>query len=262
MTNTNKTLYIPLYGKAKVSGMGIILNDKKAEDIWKRAGFELKGKARSKWLAYYMSMRAKIFDLETEKRLEKLPCSTVLHIGCGLDSRCERVHSNNLWYDIDLEAVVNERRKYFSENNSYRMLSADATQPQKWLHNFEKGSDAVVIMEGVTMYLRRSDMDSLVLALQEYFSNVILIADFYTVFGAKASKYKNPVKSVGAQIVSGMDSPYELILNSGIDYREEINMTPDFLINELPYKDKGIFRRLFAGSFAKKIYRMFVYEIK
>lgn len=34
MDNVNKTLYIPLYGKAYVSRKGIISNDKKAEEIW------------------------------------------------------------------------------------------------------------------------------------------------------------------------------------------------------------------------------------
>ena len=34
MNNVNKTLYIPLYGKAYVSKKGIILSDKKAEQIW------------------------------------------------------------------------------------------------------------------------------------------------------------------------------------------------------------------------------------
>ena len=62
MTEVNKTLYIPLYGKALCSRKGIILNDKKAEEIWGKAGFPLKGKSRSKWLAYYMGMRAAVFD--------------------------------------------------------------------------------------------------------------------------------------------------------------------------------------------------------
>ena len=34
MDNVNNTLYIPLYGKAKVSQMGIILEDRTAEKIW------------------------------------------------------------------------------------------------------------------------------------------------------------------------------------------------------------------------------------
>ena len=69
MDNINKTLYIPLYGKSFVSKKGIILKDEKAENIWEQEGFALSGKAKSKWLAYYMSMRARVFDDWTEKKL-------------------------------------------------------------------------------------------------------------------------------------------------------------------------------------------------
>ena len=62
MNNVNKTLYIPLYGKSLVSKKGILLHDPKAEAIWEAEGFALKGKARSKWLAYYMGMRSAVFD--------------------------------------------------------------------------------------------------------------------------------------------------------------------------------------------------------
>lgn len=51
MEPTNKTLYIPLYGKALVSRMGILLHDISAEEIWRSEHFHLRGKARSKWLA-------------------------------------------------------------------------------------------------------------------------------------------------------------------------------------------------------------------
>ena len=54
MDNVNKTLFIPLYGKALVSKKGIILSDRKAEEIWSEEGFPLKGKSRSKWLAYFL----------------------------------------------------------------------------------------------------------------------------------------------------------------------------------------------------------------
>ena len=48
MNNVNKTLYIPLYGKSYVSKKGIILKDKKAEEIWEKEQFKLKGKSKSK----------------------------------------------------------------------------------------------------------------------------------------------------------------------------------------------------------------------
>ena len=110
MDNVNKTLYIPLYGKAFVSRRGIILKDRKAELIWDKEGFPLKGKSSSKWLAYYMAMRAAVFDDWLIKRLEEDKNATVLHIGCGMDSRTERVGDHgHKWYDVDFPEVTRLR---------------------------------------------------------------------------------------------------------------------------------------------------------
>ena len=62
MDGVNKTLYIPLYGKSLVSKKGVILKDTRAEEIWEKEHFQLKGKSKSKWLAYFMAMRARVFD--------------------------------------------------------------------------------------------------------------------------------------------------------------------------------------------------------
>ena len=73
MTEVNQTLFIPLYGKAKVSKQGIIIKDPIAEKIWDAEGFEVYGKSKSKWLTYNMAMRAKIFDTWVEKMLLQNP---------------------------------------------------------------------------------------------------------------------------------------------------------------------------------------------
>ena len=56
MNDVNKTLYIPLYGKAKVSKQGILLKDAMAEKIWELESFKMKGKSKSKWLSYNMAI--------------------------------------------------------------------------------------------------------------------------------------------------------------------------------------------------------------
>ena len=82
MDNVNKTLYIPLYGKAYVSRRGLLLKDKKAEQIWEAEGFPLKGKAKSKWLAYNMDMRSAVFDRWTQKMAAAHPDMDTLVLGC------------------------------------------------------------------------------------------------------------------------------------------------------------------------------------
>ena len=123
MNQVNKTLYIPLYGKALVSKKNILLRDLKAEFIWNKEQFELKGKSKTKWLAYYMGMRSRVFDDWVSKNIDET--CVVLHLGCGLDSRVLRVKHNCMWIDVDFESVLDERKKYYEENDLYKMISSD-----------------------------------------------------------------------------------------------------------------------------------------
>ena len=259
MDNVSKTLYIPLYGKAYVSRKGILLKDKMAEEIWQREGFPLKGKAASKWLAYHMGMRAKVFDAWIEERLAEQPHAVVLHIGCGLDSRSERVDRHGReWFDIDFPEVIAERRKYFREGEGYHLLSADIRE-QGW-EEAVPGGRAIVVMEGISMYLQPKELLQLLQRLRTHFEQMDLLMDCYTTFGAKATKYKNPINEVGVTVAYGMDDPKGLADAAGFAYVAEHSLTPAHLIAQLPNKEQGIFRALFAGKFARKLYRL--YEFK
>lgn len=261
MNGINKTLYIPLYGKSSVNKKGIILNDPKAQEIWEREGFQLHGKSKSKWLTYYMAMRAKVFDDWTKSQLQSSSSAIVLHIGCGMDSRVERIGNiNNLWYDIDFPQVIEERKKYYSQSDNYKMFCADASKTE-WLAELPKAENSIVIMEGISMYLSTKQLSQLFVALQKQFKRVNLLADFYTVFGAKASKYKNPVKDVGAEIVSGLDDPKLLEENNGIRFINEKTMTPSDLINQLKGAERIFFKVMFGSRLTRKIYRLYEYEI-
>lgn len=257
MDAVNKTLYIPLYGKAYVSKKNILLKDKTAEQIWEKEGFPLKGKAASKWLAYHMGMRAAVFDRWTEARMEAWADAVILHIGCGMDSRCLRVeHRGRNWYDIDFPEVIRERKRYFPERDGYHMVAADM-RTEVWKQQIPAGNRAIVVMEGLSMYLRPEELEKLLKSLKEYFKDVALLMDVYSNFGAKVSKYKNPINEVGVTTVYGMDDPAGLAQNTGLQYVKEHAMTPLDMIAELSPSERVIFSNLFAGSFARKIYRIY-----
>ena len=257
MESVNKTLYIPLYGKALVSKKGIILDDKKAEEIWESEGFPLKGKSKSKWLAYYMAMRAKVFDRWVTEKIRTKENCVVLHIGCGVDSRIERVSPEILWYDIDFPSVIEARKKYFAETPLYRMLAGDVRQLD-WLLGLPNGN-AVVLLEGVSMYLSPTEIKTFFSALAQHFASVDVLMDAYTEFGAKMSKYRNPVNDVGVTAVYGFDNSATVAENTGICLVEELTMTPPDLIEQLVGLEKFIFQKLYAGKIARKTYRLYAY---
>ena len=254
MNNVNKTLYIPLYGKAEVSRKGVILHDPKAEEIWAAEGFPLKGKAKSKWLSYYMGMRAAVFDRWLRQQMGADPEAVILHIGCGMDSRCQRVGARgHRWYDIDFPDVIAERKRYYQENEDYRMIASDVTASD-WLESIPGGM-AIVVMEGVSMYLTPEKLRQTLDRLATHFNRMHLLMDCYTTFAAKATKYKNPINEVGVTTVYGMDDP-----NALEGFVREHEMTPADLIGQLSGMEQRIFRHVFAGSFAKKLYRLYEYE--
>jgi len=260
MDSVNKTLYIPLYGKALVSRKGILLKDPKAEEIWEKEGFLLKGKAASKWLAYNMGMRAAVFDQWTLRAMEAEPGAIVVHIGCGMDSRCHRVGTGeSQWYDIDFPEVIRERKRYFTETEIYHMIAADM-RTDAWKAQLPHGGKAIVVMEGVSMYFRPEELETLLKALKAQFDGVCLLMDCYSVFAAKASKYKNPINEVGVTTVYGMDDPSLLAERTGFAYVAEHDLTPLQMIAQLTAAERIVFSNLFAGKLARKIYRL--YEFK
>lgn len=259
MNNVNKTLYIPLYGKAYVSKKGIILEDKKAEEIWAKEAFELKGKSRSKWLAYYIGMRSAVFDEWIKRKMAQMQNAVVIHIGCGMDSRALRVDAgNHMWYDVDFAEVIRERKRYYTESANYRMIPGDA-RDSSWLTGIPETKRAIIVMEGVSMYLTVSELKALISSLSDHFEQVSLLMDCYTVLAAKMSKYKNPINDVGVTMVYGLNHP-ELMENSRFSFVQEHSMTPETLVNALHGCERYIFRKLYAGKMAKKLYRLYEYK--
>ena len=262
MNNVNKTLYIPLYGKAYVSKKGIILADKKAEEVWAAEGFSLKGKSKSKWLAYYMGMRSAVFDNWLREQMESDERAVVIHIGCGMDSRVLRVGTmGHAWYDVDFPEVIEERRRFYQENESYHMVANDARK-MEWLKALPKNVNAIVVMEGVSMYMQLEELRTLLKGMCAHFNRTKVLMDCYTTFAAKASKYKNPINDVGVTTVYGLDEPKLLEEGTGLGFVKEHEMTPDILVNELAGMEKSVFKRVYGGGISKKMYRLYEYESK
>ena len=205
-----------------------------------------------------MGMRSAVFDRWVREKLAAFPDAVVLHLGCGLDSRCLRVKHDSLWLDVDFPEVIRERKRHYREEGSYRMVGADLREGD-WLTQVPRGQ-AIVVMEGVSMYLTAEERSGLLRRLGEHFSRVELLMDCYTVFAAKASRYKNPINEVGVTRVYGLDDPLEPVKDTPLRFAEELDMTPAEQISQLKGMEQTVFRKVFAGSFSRKMYRLYAYR--
>lgn len=260
MNSINKTLYIPLYGKAYVHDKKIILEDPMAKAIWDKEAFKLSLKSKNKYLAYYMGMRSAVFDEWCKTQMELHDDAIVLHLGCGLDSRCMRVNNTtHLWYDVDFPSVILERKKYYQEDELYHMLTQDLTET--WdMHLFKDVRKAIILMEGISMYLTNEQLSNLYKQLSSTFSHVYILMDVYSTFAAKVSKYKNPINEVGVHEVYGLDDPNLPCANTDIVFCKTHELTPQCYIEQLSSSEKLIFNKLYNGSFARKLYYLYEYK--
>lgn len=260
MKNESKTLFIPLYGKAQMSRSGFF-HDETAERIVSAEPDKFRNVDTSKRLAVYMAMRAMQYDSLTEKFLSEHPDSAVVHLGCGLDSRCRRVKAPyRMWYDLDFADVIELRKEYFQENTHYRMISSSAAE-EKWLDEIDDmGKPVLILAEGISMYLTEADIRCMMERFNRRFAGALFIFDAYSNSAAKISRFKNPVNAVNAKISFSMDdhSIFE-------DASEKIRcvLDSDIIREEYISRLSGIlkYRFAFMRRFGSGFYRIYGYNI-
>lgn len=258
MTNESLTLFIPLYGKALMSREDF-LADPTAEEIVSSVDYDFTKVDRSRKLAIYMAMRAALYDGYVRDFAAQHPDGLVLQLGVGLDSRVKRVPCQNPWYDLDFPDVIDLRRTYFPEDGRYHLIAAPAL-PADWLDGVPKAQHALVLAEGLSMYLSEGDMRTLMAALQAHFGQVTFIFDAYSKRAAKLSALKNPVNAMKAKIDFAMDDPAELLTGTqGMTAVLNADIITPEAINRLKGLDRWRFR--FMGRFGSSFYRIYVYEL-
>jgi len=263
LNNESKTLFIPLLGKAQMSKEKIFLNDPKAEEIIGKVDYDVKSLKQSKWLSMYMSMRALIFDELCNQYISEHPNATIIHLGCGLDSRCIRVQQTfQTWYDVDYENVIAIRKQFYETDTQHQLIGSSVTDYQ-WLDHIESFSDGnvLVVAEGLTMYLSEEEVKELISQLHKKFGAVHLLFDAYSKKGVKASKIKNPVNQMDAEVKYGLDTPEEFLsLNDHLEYIATHLIKKDD--NTLHGSTKFIFNKLYCGKISQSIYKIYEFKLK
>lgn len=139
------------------------------------------------------------------------------------------------------------------------MICFDACKSEQ-VKDLSDSNRAVVIFEGISMYLKNEQLNALFKALSEKYESLNILMDVYTVWGAKASKYKNPINDVGVTTVWGIDDMQKVLADTEIICKEEHPLTPDYLVKELKLSEQLFFKTVFSKGIYRKIYRLYELE--
>lgn len=254
-----ETLLIPLVSKAEESKKeNPILSDPSAVDIingiaydWSKLNIPNKTKIS-------LCLRAKQLDNYVQEFIKANPAGTVVHLGCGLDSRFRRVDNGKVhWYDLDFPEVIELRKKFFTETDRYHLISSSVTD-LNWLDVLSNQvGEFMFVAEGLLMYLPEAEVKKLVLTIKERFPGSRLACDVFSAFTVRKINKHPSIQKTNADILWGIDDVKEMeSWQSGIQLLEEWYFSQSAEIEKLSWGFRLGFKIAGMFSLANKAHRL------
>ena len=211
LTGAQETLLATLYGRSEdAAGPQPILGDKWARQVVDNIDYDFAKLGMDAAACVGVAVRASLLDRWTSEFLSTHPSATVLHLACGLDTRGLRVqHGTGVrWIDVDLPDVVSLRRKLIpNPEGDYTLMAASVTKIEEWIDKIPTDRPLIVVLEGLTMYLRPEEGRRLFETIVKRFSGAggQLVFDAYGTIGIRLQSIVKPVKNTGSTLYWGID---------------------------------------------------------
>jgi O-methyltransferase involved in polyketide biosynthesis len=212
LSGAPQTMLATLYAKALDADLAEpILADRYAKDIVSRLDYDWSRTTITARTSPSVTMRSAHFDLWTRQFLAVHPKATVVHLGCGLDSRYFRVNPSFdvEWYDVDYPDVSALRTQLFPSRAHYHVVAASVTDAG-YLADIPADRPTLIIAEGLTMYLTRADGIALLRRVVDRFPSGELQFDAFNRLGIQTQWTNRVVTRAGATLHWGINGPDEI----------------------------------------------------
>ena len=194
-----------------------------------------------------VAIRAVSIDRRVRDLVAARPDRTVLHLGCGLDSRGLRMDlpPSVEWYDVDFPEVIDLRRKLYEQTERHHTIASSVTDPALF-DSITGDRRVLVVAEGLTMYLDPQEGLALLRRITERFPAGDLICD---VQGELAVRFANvlnsPVRAANAKLRWAIGSGAELVnAVPGLALDEELTFFEVPGLERLPASYRALVRAM------------------
>lgn len=189
LSGVPETSLVPLYARAIESQRpDALIKDEKAVELVTRMNYDFDRVRRIPQTDGNKVVRILVtreMDRYVRDFLSRHPDAVVVHIGCGLDSRFERIDNGQVeWYDLDLPEIIELRRKFIGdEDGRYHLLSCSVFE-KPWLEtvSIHHQRPFLFLAETVFLYFEDAQVRALVLELRDHFPGAELVFDAFSPF--------------------------------------------------------------------------------
>ncbi len=208
-----QTALATLYAKALDADFpNPILNDRYAKEIVERIDYDWTKTAITARLSPSVTARTAHFDTWAREFLAAHPSAVVLHVGCGLDGRYFRLQPSPRveWYDVDYPEVAELRTRLYAAADHCHVVAASVTDPS-WLDGIPDDRPALMIAEGLTMYLSERDGIALLQRVVDRFSGGELQFDAFNRLAIRSQWSNTVVRRSGATLNWAINGPDDIL---------------------------------------------------
>ena len=191
----------------------------------------LYNKEVDKRLVVHAALRAQKYDQYARAFLADNPGSAVANLGCGMDTRFQRIDDGEvIFYDLDLPDVIGFKRQFLQESERYRLIAASVFETG-WMEQVAARAQSRVLFlaEGLFTYLDPDRVKALVLELQHRFPGSELVCEVTNQAWIRGIRGKLAARKMQRELKIGEDAPYQFGLetaeemetwNAGIEFLE------------------------------------------
>jgi O-methyltransferase involved in polyketide biosynthesis len=213
LSGAAQTMLTTLYLKALDADFAHpVLGDRYAKGAVSRLDYDFRDTGiTAKW-APLITVRTAQYDLWARQFMAIHEQCTVVHLGCGLDSRVFRLDPGPgvQWFDVDYPAVIALREKLYPTRPRYHLLATSATD-LTWLDKIPADRPVLLLAEGISMYLTESEGVALLRRVVEQFRSGELQIDFYNRLAIKSQRMHTLVRRTHSTLYWAVNSPQDIL---------------------------------------------------
>ena len=235
LSGVPETMLQTVYARARESATRGAITDKKAEEIIGKLHYDFSLAEKDTAMRSGVIARTIVLDKLVNAFLAAHPGAVVVNIACGLDTRCYRMSGFSHWYNLDLPETIAVRQKLLPESGAISQIALSAMDD--WGGQIaESGAPALIVIEGLTMYLTQADVQRIFAVIARRFSRATVLVETMNPMVVKRFKEKS-IEGSHAKFTWGVKDGRALAsLLPGFRFVEEHGLTEGMAVFVPIYK--------------------------
>lgn len=190
LSGVPETMLQTVYARAKETEARGAIHDEKAAELIKKLDYDFSLADKDSAMRTGVIVRTIVLDRLVKAFLESHSGAVVVNIACGLDTRCYRISGYSHWYNLDLPEAIAVRKRLLPESGAISQTAMSAMED--WGGEIaEKGVPALVIIEGLSMYLSEEAIKRIFAVIAKRFEHAEVLIEIMNPAVVKHFKEKS-----------------------------------------------------------------------